>query len=121
MSLRPVIANGIGKDLSSCIKAAFRNTLIHGFGRFQFGACILIPKAESAIGAHGDQSAVNRMKANFIDSIYVLIASSAAGAMTLKGEIILGIHRIDILYGDATLNAAQGIAFWKLKQDCYNS
>lgn len=109
MSLGPIIADGVSKDMTRCIETTFCYRLIHGLGRLKFGTCILVPKTEGAIRANSYQGAMYGMERYVIYSIDVLITGRARRTVTLEGKVVLWIYRLYILDGNTSLNAAQGI------------
>jgi len=97
MALGPVVAHGVGEDLAVGIESALGDGLIHGLTGLQLGAGVLVPEAESAIGADGHKGAVHRVECYVIHGINVLEARGARGAVALEGEVVFGIRRIDVL------------------------
>lgn len=96
MALRPIIADRVGKDVTVGIEATFGNRLFQCLRRFEFGARVLVPKAERSIRANGGQGAVNWMECNVIDSIDVLHVVVGRNAMTFECEVVLRIDRVDL-------------------------
>lgn len=97
MALGPVVADGVRKDLAVSIEATFGDRLLHRFGRFEFRSGVFVPETECTVGANRRQSTMNWMKCNIVDRIDVLDAVGRSHAMTFECEIVLGIHRVNLL------------------------
>lgn len=96
MALRPIVANGVRKDVTVGVEAAFGNRLLQCLRRFEFGARILVPETERSIGSNGGQSAMNWVECNVVDGIYILDVVVRRNAMAFEGEVVLRIDRIDL-------------------------
>lgn len=97
VTLRPIVANGVRKDLAVSIEATFGDRLFHRFGGFEFRSGVLIPETERTVRANGRQCTMNWMKSYIVHRIDVLDAVGGCYAMTFECEIIFGVHRANLL------------------------
>lgn len=64
--LRPIIAGGVGEDVTLGIESAAADGLVQLIGRLQLGACVFVPEAVPAVRSHGGQRAMHRVEGNAI-------------------------------------------------------
>ena len=103
--------NQISSHLSVAAEGAARDWLVHGLRGLELGPGVLVPEGVPAVRPHGGQGAVHRVEGDVVDGVDVLEAlGDAVGAVALEGEVVLGVLRVHVLDGHATLNAAKGEA-----------
>lgn len=111
MSLRPVVAGGVGEDLAPGGEGGPGDRLLHLLRGLQLGAGVLVPEGVAAVGADGGQRAVLRVEGDVVHHEDVLkVVVRAVRPVALEGEVVLRIGRTEVLNGDAALDAADGEA-----------
>ena len=72
VALGPVVAHGVGKDLSVLVDGALGDGLLARLGGLELGPGVLVPEGVAPVRADSGQGAVHRVESNVVHGVDVL-------------------------------------------------
>lgn len=108
VTLTPVVAHSVGKDVSGTVESGAGNCSSDGGVSLQTMLCILVPEVESAVAAGGAKGTMNGVEGDGVDGVDVVDIALVRRSFTvaLEAEVGARVLLFDILDGTATLDTA---------------
>lgn len=112
VALAPVVAHGVGEDISVAVKGGARNGPANSWVPLQAVLGVLVPEVEGTVTSSGAKCAVDGVEADGVDGVDVADVTVGWGSFTvaLEGEVGRGILILDVLDSTATFDTADGEA-----------
>lgn len=110
VTLTPIVADSVCKDISSAVESGARNCSPDGRIPLQTMFGILVPEVEGTVTTGGAKGTMNRMEGDRVEGIDVVDVALVGRGLTVAFEAEIGarVLLLDILDGTATLDATNG-------------
>lgn len=110
VALAPVVAHGIGKDVSVAVERGAGDGASDGRIPLQTMLSILIPEVEGAVTAGGAEGAMDGVESDVVDGVDVVDVALAGWGLAMAFETKVGarVLLLDVLYSTAALDTANG-------------
>lgn len=110
VTLTPVVADSVGKNISSAVESGAGNCSPNGRIPLQTMFGILVPEVEGAVTTGGAEGTVNGMEGDRVEGIDVVDVALVGRGLTVAFEAEVGARVLlfNILDGTATLDTTNG-------------